>query len=272
MPQPNALRLVIWITLSSSLLGALFAYAENRPHGIADFVNTELHGVLAGGLNGGILSSLEILVLRGAYGASLRRLPFLPYLAIRSVLYLGIILLVLIASNLRVGITRADIAFSLAMSLGFNLLLGVNDLLGPGVLFAFVAGRYYHPRREERILLFIDMRASTAIAERLGEERFLDFLNRFITTSRWPSPRPGEKSTNMSATKSSPPGRWRQASTRPPACAPVLRPSTASPSAAPPTSSILAAAPIFAPGFIAVRSSLGSLAILKRRSRRPATP
>ena len=58
MPQPNALRLVVWITLSSSLLGAMFAYAENRPHGIADFVNTELHGVLAGGLNGGILSSL----------------------------------------------------------------------------------------------------------------------------------------------------------------------------------------------------------------------
>ena len=181
MPQPNALRLVVWITLSSSLLGAMFAYAENRPHGIADFVNTELHGVVAGGLNGGILSSFEILVLRGAYGARLRQLPFLPYLALRSLLYLGIILLVLIASNLRVGITRADIAFSLALSLGFNLLLGVNDLLGPGVLFAFVAGRYYHPRREERILLFIDMRASTAIAERLGEERFLDFLNRFIT-------------------------------------------------------------------------------------------
>src|SRR6202030_1157670 len=160
MPQPNALRLVVWITLSSSLLGALFAYAENRPHGIADFVNTEMHGVLAGGLNGGILSSFEILVLRGVYGAPLHQLPFLPYLALRSLLYLGIILLVLIASN---------------------LLLGVNDLLGPGVLFAFVAGRYYHPRREERILLFIDMRASTAVAERLGEERFLDFLNRFIT-------------------------------------------------------------------------------------------
>jgi hypothetical protein len=75
MPQPNALRVVVWITLSSSLLGALFAFAENRPHGIADFVNTELHGVLAGGLNGGTLSSLEILVLRGAYGGSLRQLP-----------------------------------------------------------------------------------------------------------------------------------------------------------------------------------------------------
>ena len=42
------------------------------------------------------------------------------------------------------------------------------------MLFAFVAGRYHHARREERILLFVDMRASTAIAERLGEERFLD--------------------------------------------------------------------------------------------------
>jgi hypothetical protein len=141
MPQPNALRLVVWITLSSSLLGAMFAYAENRPYSVANFVNTKLHGVLAGGLNGGILSSLEILVLRGAYGAPLRQLPFLPYLALRSLLYLGIILLVLIASNLRVGITRADIAFSLTLSLGYNLLLGVNDLLGPGVLFAFVAGR-----------------------------------------------------------------------------------------------------------------------------------
>src|SRR5580658_10069275 len=76
MPQPNALRLVVWITLSSSLLGAMFAYAENRPYSVANFVNTELHGVLAGGLNGGILSSLEILVLRGAYGAPLR--PLLP--------------------------------------------------------------------------------------------------------------------------------------------------------------------------------------------------
>ena len=181
MLPPNALRLVVLITLSSSLLGALFAYSEHRPHGIADFVNTELRGALAGGLNGGILSSVEILVLRGAYGASLRQLPFLPYLALRSLLYLGIILLVLIVINLPVGITRADIVFSLALSVGYNLLLGVNDLLGPGVLFAFVAGRYYHPRREERILLFIDMRASTAIAERLGEERFLDFLNRFVT-------------------------------------------------------------------------------------------
>jgi hypothetical protein len=33
-----------------------------------------------------------------------------------------------------------------------NLLFSVNDLLGPGTLFAFAAGRYYEPRIEERAL------------------------------------------------------------------------------------------------------------------------
>ena len=56
----------------------------------------------------------------------------------------------------------------------------MSDLLGPGVLFAFAAGRYYEPSIEERALLFIDMRSSTGTAERLGELRFLRFLNRFI--------------------------------------------------------------------------------------------
>jgi adenylate cyclase len=77
-------------------------------------------------------------------------------------------------------VTSSDVLYSFALSLGYNLFFGVNTLLGSGVLFAFVAGRYYHPRIEERALLFIDMRSSTAIAERLGELRFLDLLNRFI--------------------------------------------------------------------------------------------
>ncbi len=189
MPPPNALRLVVWITLSAILLGGLFAIAEYQPVGLVDLVNACLHGALVGGLTAGILSSLEIFVLRRAQGASLRQLPFLPYLALRSLLYVGVILiveavvnrLVPTASGQLAAITRADMIFSLVASLGYNLLFGVNALLGPGVLFAFVAGRYYHPRLEERVLLFIDMRSSTAIAERLGEVRFFDFLNLFIT-------------------------------------------------------------------------------------------
>src|SRR6185437_62503 len=50
----------------------------------------------------------------------------------------------------------------------------------PAYYSLFAAGRYHNPRIEERALLFIDMRASTAIAERLGELSYLRLLNRFV--------------------------------------------------------------------------------------------
>ncbi len=189
MPPPNAIRLVVWIILSASLIGALFAHFEYQSLAAADVANAYAHGALLGGLTGGVLSSLEIFVLRRDAGGPLRQAPFLVYLGLRSLFYLGVILFMEAAVNwLMPGsngetapITRADILFSLAVSVGYNLFFGVDSLLGSGVLFAFIAGRYHRPRIEERALLFIDMRSSTAIAERLGELRFLDFLNRFIT-------------------------------------------------------------------------------------------
>ena len=136
--------------------------------------------MIAGGL-----FLLEQFVLRGGTASLFSRLPFLPYFAVRSAAYVGVIVLASAAAiGLRfrtfVLIGGADLLFSLALSVGANLLIAVNELLGPGVLFAFAAGRYHRPRIEERALLFIDMRSSTAIAERLGELAFLNFLNRFV--------------------------------------------------------------------------------------------
>ena len=177
---PHApLRRVLFVTLSGVLLVGLLTYVE---HGV--FVV----GALAGGLIGATLISLETFVLRRNAGAFLLRLPFLPYLVLRILLYAGVVLLVTAGMNwlttpdgLVINMSRADIVFTVALCVCTILLFGINDLLGPGVLFAFVAGRYYHPRLEERALLFIDMRSSTAIAESLGEVRFLAFLNRFVT-------------------------------------------------------------------------------------------
>ncbi len=134
---------------------------------------------------GAALFALERFVLRRNAGGLFRHLPFLPYFALRTCLYAAVILIInAIAGSIVTGqvmaVGSADLLFSLALVVGANLLFSVNELLGPGVLFAFAAGRYYHRSLEERALLFIDMRGSTAIAERLGELRFLDLLNRFI--------------------------------------------------------------------------------------------
>lgn len=36
----------------------------------------------------------------------------------------------------------------------------------------FIIGRYRRPRKEERIILFMDMKGLTAIAEKLGHHRY----------------------------------------------------------------------------------------------------
>ena len=176
MSQPSLFRSVLLRVVAGVLIGALYSGVR--------------YGLPATGAVVGVslavgFFALERFVLRRNAGGAFRPLPFLTYLALRSALYVGVIVLAIaVASQLLSGgfsgIRGVDFLFSVGLVIGANLLLSVNDLLGPGVLFAFAAGRYYHPRIEERALLFIDMRSSTAIAERLGEARFLDLLNRFV--------------------------------------------------------------------------------------------
>lgn len=64
----------------------------------------------------------------------------------------------------------------LAVVLVTLIALLVNDKYGPGVFADFLLGRYFHPRREERIFMFLDLRDSTGIAEKLGERRYFNFL------------------------------------------------------------------------------------------------
>ena len=54
--------------------------------------------------------------------------------------------------------------------------LQVNDKYGPGVFLSFILGKYFHPQREERIFMFLDLRGSTTIAEHLGERLYFNFL------------------------------------------------------------------------------------------------
>lgn len=58
-----------------------------------------------------------------------------------------------------------------------TFLLQVNDKFGPGVLFKFLMGNYHRPKEEQRIFMFMDMRSSTTIAEKIGNEKYFHLLN-----------------------------------------------------------------------------------------------
>lgn len=82
--------------------------------------------------------------------------------------------------------TLQSYLFWLFIVLGTLIILLVNDKYGPGVFRAFLLGKYFRPKREERIFMFLDLRSSTTIAEKLGEERYFNFLNdvfRHVTSS-----------------------------------------------------------------------------------------
>jgi adenylate cyclase len=175
MPLPVLFRLIVTSAVLSAVLGGTYAWLAHDAPAI---------GVALGAVFGATFPVLEAFVFGGRVGPDLRRLPFLVYLGLRSGAYLVLIVGIEAVGaslvNAPQTISLGDVGFALAMSIAGNLLFGMAQLLGPGVLFAFAAGRYHRPRIEERALLFIDLRSSTAIAERLGEARFLEFLDAFI--------------------------------------------------------------------------------------------
>ena len=59
-------------------------------------------------------------------------------------------------------------------------LLQISEKMGQGVLMDLFTGKYHHPKEQNRIFMFLDMKSSTAIAERLGHSRFYDLLNQFF--------------------------------------------------------------------------------------------
>ncbi|EAQ99692.1 adenylate cyclase-related protein [Maribacter sp. HTCC2170] len=63
------------------------------------------------------------------------------------------------------------------ITLATLFLLQVNDKFGPGMLLKFLAGNYHQPKKEERIFMFMDMRSSTTIAEKIGNEKYFHLLN-----------------------------------------------------------------------------------------------
>jgi len=61
-----------------------------------------------------------------------------------------------------------------------QLIIEINEKYSPGVFVDIVLGKYVQPRDEKRIIMFIDLKDSTSIAERLGHKEYFKFIRDFI--------------------------------------------------------------------------------------------
>jgi len=57
----------------------------------------------------------------------------------------------------------------------------VSDNIGQNVLYNFFIGKYHRPIEEERIFMFLDMKSSTTIAEKLGHINYFEMLKEYFS-------------------------------------------------------------------------------------------
>lgn len=143
-----------------------------------------------------ILGSMEVMW----FGKFFRKKPFGFSLFARTFIYLSFILFFISLSTLT--IISNEIDKSLLSKDVLNLLLNtiittrfllqiiywgiccflalfimqVNEKFGQGVLFNFFTGKYHKPIFEDRVFMFMDLKSSTSIAEKLGHQKYSQLI------------------------------------------------------------------------------------------------
>ncbi len=151
-----------------------------------------LRGLVTGALVTIVIAGFEIFFVNDPRGQWLRRLPFMKVALLKTMFYAIAIVGMDALGDVLVPINGAypiglnlNTLITLLVALGFTFItstiMQINLLLGPGVLRNFIKGRYHQPRQEQRLFLFIDMRGSTAIAEKIGDIAFHRLLNQFLS-------------------------------------------------------------------------------------------
>ena len=178
---------ILSFVMAATVIGAAYGYATS----VADHAGLRglVRGAFTGALIAAVVTSLRIFVLE-APDSRLARASFPVSVAVRALLYLTIFLAAIAVGQFLVpnhpparpiGISRQDILFCFAATFVVSFLFEMNSLLGQNALWSFATGRYYRPQVEERVFLIMDMKGSTAAAERLGEVDFHRLLNRLVT-------------------------------------------------------------------------------------------
>ncbi len=70
--------------------------------------------------------------------------------------------------------------YSVVLSFFVNFIRQINSLLGQNVLLNYFRGKYQLPLEEELIFMFLDLKSSTTIAEKIGLRKNHEFLNDFF--------------------------------------------------------------------------------------------
>ena len=176
-----------------------FAINEVDPAKI-DFTQYIFSGLLIGLLFGITNGILEVLIFKQRF----RRINFGYTVILKTILFVAsfittVILFILIKNYLLAslgiferpreneitGFFSSSVfykhgIYAVLFSFGINFFLQVDKKMGKNVLLNLFFGRFHRPRKQERIIMFVDLTSSTAIAEKIGDHKYSAFLKDFF--------------------------------------------------------------------------------------------
>ncbi len=186
-------RRIAWRVIAlSTFIGALYGMVVAYFLGTASLYTGLLQGAVTGIIIGSGVFAINFLSQRRRWRRQIRRIPFLVLVAVKGLLYLllfagtiiGTVRLFYPAGSNQIDWAtpsfQVSVVFSAVLSIAFTFILEVRSIVGRSVFQNFLAGRYHRPVSERRLFLFVDLNDSTAIAEEIGDLRYLEFLDDFV--------------------------------------------------------------------------------------------
>ena len=192
MSPENSLRIqniTLFVTIGLGF-GILYNFLF-YPHTLTEFIEAASISIFIGIF----LGSLEEFALKSFF----TRIPFYQVLLIRTFLFSAIISLILsLVLSIEIAFDEGltyfealifyfkgplflrDVAFSLGFVFLIIFIIQVIQLLGKGNFIRLLLGVYHQPREVERIFMFIDLKGSTTIAERLDNLTYSNFIKDFF--------------------------------------------------------------------------------------------
>ena len=189
---------IVYSLLERGLLGNLSYYpSTGNPY---DFTGTLVVTAITALLLGFFFGALEIYYFSGLFAQK----SFTTKIVFKTVIYLCINVFFLLLNSLIYNSTALNrpildaevlknvmmffFSFSfwsvevyIAAVIGISLFYTeVSENLGQGVLHNFFVGKYHNPKEEERIFMFLDMKSSTTIAEKIGHVRYFEMLKEYF--------------------------------------------------------------------------------------------
>ncbi len=184
----NKLRLLGEFSLISAFAGIIYQAIDE------DIIN--YLGVSMGASLGFAFGIIELFILSGLRKQFLK-LPLLVTIFLKAFVYLLIIYLITNLIGFILGSSQGKQieefyesllskdqlvldSYILVVYVFLSFYIQINLFLGKGVLLKFLLGKYRKPTGEHRIFMFLDLKSSTTIAERLGLNKYYSLLNDFF--------------------------------------------------------------------------------------------